>query len=299
MSSGETIVQANGLDICVETHGDPADEPMLLIMGLASQLVHWPLPLVEALVDRGFYVIRFDNRDVGRSSKVPWKGDGDFISAYLAAVQGEPVEVPYLLTDMAADAAGVLDAIEVESAHVVGASMGGMIAQMLAIEHPHRVRTLTSIMSTTGEGDVGQPSPEVLGTVLAPVPTNRADAIDAAVATRKAIASPDHYDEDHTRQVAELAYDRCWDPAGTARQLLAIAASGSRADALARLQVPTLVIHGDLDPLVAPSGGRRTAELVPGAELVLLEGMGHDLPPAYLGPIVEAITRLAARVSQP
>lgn len=173
--------------------------------------------------------------------------------------------------------------------------MGGMIVQTMAIEHPARVRTLTSIMSTTGEPEVGAPSAEAMQVLLRPTPATREKAIASGVAARQVIGSPDHFDEAEARRRVTEAYDRCWNPAGTARQLLAIVASGSRADALQALDVPTLVVHGDVDPLVTPSGGHRTAELVPGAELLVLEGMGHDLPPAYLGPIVEAITSLAAR----
>ncbi|MEO7428712.1 MAG: alpha/beta hydrolase, partial [Acidimicrobiales bacterium] len=254
--------------------------------------------LVDALVDRGFYVIRYDNRDVGLSSKFEDSHGGDFLTTFLAATQGDAVDVPYLLADMAADAVGLLDALDIVSAHVVGVSMGGMIAQTVAIEHPRRVRTLTSIMSTTGELDVGQPSPEAMGALMAPIPTNRDEAIAAGVASRKVIGSPDHFDEHHVRDLSTRAYDRCWNPAGTARHLLAIVSSGSRAEALTKLDVPTLVIHGDVDPLVRPTGGQRTAELIPSAELVMLEGMGHDLPTAFTGPIVEAITGLVARASR-
>ncbi len=297
MPIDERIAKVNGIEICFETHGDPTDEPMLLVMGLGSQLLYWPITLVDALVDRGFYVIRYDNRDVGLSTKFPNVHTGEFLTTFLAAMQGEAVDVPYRLTDMAADAVGLLDTLDIASAHVVGVSMGGMIAQTIAIEHPDRVRTLTSIMSTTGELDVGQPAPEAMSALMAPVPTTRDEAIEAGVASRKVIGSPEHFDEPFIRDLSARAYDRCWNPAGTARHLLAIAASGSRADALAELDVPTLVIHGDSDPLVRPTGGERTAALIPGAELVMLEGMGHDLPPAFIGRIVEAITALASRTA--
>jgi len=173
--------------------------------------------------------------------------------------------------------------------------MGGMIVQTMAIEHPSRVRALTSIMSTTGDLDVGMPSPEAIEVLLRPVAATRDEAIDASVRASKVIGSPDHFDEAIARERAEAAYDRCYNPAGTARQLLAIVASGSRAEGLAQIDVPTVVIHGDVDPLVTPSGGVRTAELIPRAELLMLEGMGHDLPRALLGQIVEAVTALAAR----
>jgi pimeloyl-ACP methyl ester carboxylesterase len=172
-----------------------------------------------------------------------------------------------------------------------------MIAQTMAIEHPARVRTLTSIMSTTGEAEYGTPTPEAMAILMRPVATTRDETIENSVSASKAIGSPEHFDEDVARQRAAEAYDRCFNPSGVARQLLSIVGSGSRADGLARLDVPTVVIHGDVDPLVTPSGGQRTAELIPGAELIMIEGMGHDLPPAVLGQVVEAITSLAARTN--
>ena len=291
---GEQMIEANGIELCYETFGDPSGEPLLLVMGLGAQMIAWPVELCDALVDRGFHVIRYDNRDVGRSTKIADVG-GDFMSAFAAAAQGEPVEVAYRLSDMAADAVGLLDALGIDSAHVVGASMGGMIAQAIAIEHPGHVRTLTSIMSTTGEPEVGQPTPEAMQMLLRPAPTTREEAIEASLASWKVIGGPEHFDEERVRAQAAAAYDRCFNPAGTARQLLAIVASGSRADGLRGLDVPTLVIHGAIDPLVTPSGGRRTAELVPGAELLMLPTMGHDLPLAVLPQVVDAITALAAR----
>ena len=291
---GEQMVRANGIELCCETFGDPGGEPLLLVMGLGAQMITWPIELCEALADRGFLVVRYDNRDVGRSTKFHDVG-GDFMTSFLAAAQGEPIEVPYRLSDMAADAAGLLDALGIESAHVVGASMGGMIAQTIAIEHPARVRTLTSIMSTTGEPEVGQPTPEAMEMLLRPAPTTREEAIEASLASWKVIGGSAHFDEERVRTQAAAAYDRCFNPAGTARQLLAIVASGSRADELRALTVTTLVIHGDQDPLVTPSGGERTAELVPGATLLMIPGMGHDLPLAMLPQIVDAITALAAR----
>ena len=296
---GEAIIEVNGIELCHETFGAPDGEPLLLVMGLGAQMTAWPVEVCEALVDRGFFVIRFDNRDVGRSTKLDAGTEVEFLPSYLAAVQGEPVDVPYLLSDMAADAAGLLDALGIGSAHVVGASMGGMIAQTLAIEHPERVRTLTSIMSTTGEREVGQPTAEAMQQLLRPAATSREEAIEGSVAARRVIGSPEHFDEDLVRATAEAAYDRCFHPAGMARQLLAVVASGSRAEGLRSVTAPTLVVHGEADPLVTPSGGRRTAELVPGATLLLLEGMGHDLPLAFVPQIVEAIASLAARSAAP
>lgn len=288
------IALANGIEIAYETHGDPNDEPLLLVMGLGAQLIAWPIELVEALVDRGFFVVRYDNRDVGLSTKFT-DGGSDFLTSLMRVIQDEPVEVPYLLTDMAADGMALLDHLDIESAHIVGVSMGGMIVQTMAIEHPRRVRTLTSVMSTTGDRDVGMPTAEAIMVLLRPAATSRDEAIEASVIGSKAIGSPDLFDEAIARQRAAAAYDRCYNPAGTARHLLAIVASGSRAEGLVELDVPTVVIHGDADPLVTPSGGERTAELIPGAELIMIEGMGHDLPPAVIGQLVEAVTSLAAR----
>jgi pimeloyl-ACP methyl ester carboxylesterase len=288
---------SNGIEIAYETHGDPDAEPLLLVMGLGAQLIAWPIELVEALVDRGFFVVRYDNRDVGLSTKIESPGDQDFLTSFMAAAQGEPLDVPYLLTDMAADGMGVLDHLGIDAAHVVGASMGGMIAQTMAIEHPTRVRTLTSIMSTTGEPEVGQPTPEAMQRLIAPLPGTREEAIARSVETSRVICSPVHFDEVLITKRAEEAYDRCYNPAGLARQLLGIMASGSRAEGLAQLALPTLVIHGTVDPLVTVSGGHRTAELVPGAELLELEDMGHDLPLAVVPQIVDAITKLTARAT--
>ncbi len=296
MSTDARIAQVNGIEICFQTHGHPSDEPLLLVMGLGSQLVHWPDLFVEAFVDRGFFVIRYDNRDTGLSTAFDDVPTDDFFATFASAVQGDSVDVAYRLTDMAADGIGLLDELGIAAAHVLGVSMGGMIAQTMAIEHPSRVRTLTSIMSTTGEPDVGQPTPEAMAILMSPLPDTRADAIDASVVTRRVIGSPDHFDEQSVRTVATLAYDRSWRPAGTARQLLAVVASGSRVDGLSQLEVPALVIHGDQDPLVTPTGGERTAAVIPGAELVMLEGMGHDIATSFVGPIVEAVTSLVSRV---
>lgn len=289
-----SIASVNGIEVGYETLGTPGDEPLLLVMGLGAQLIAWPRELCDALVDRGFFVIRYDNRDTGLSTKFSDVG-GDFMTAFLAAAQGEPVEAAYRLSDMAADGIALLDHLEIDSAHVVGASMGGMIAQTMAIEHPARVRTLTSIMSTTGEPEYGQPEPDAMAMLMRPAATTRAEAIDASVETSRVISGPEHFDEGEARRRATEAYDRCFNPAGIARQLLAIVGSGSRAEGLAQLNVPAVVIHGDVDPLVTPSGGQRTAELIPGAELLMVEGMGHDLPPAVHAQVVEAVTSLAAR----
>lgn len=288
---------SNGIEIEYEVYGELEDPVVLLVNGLGSQMLSWDLDFVQGLVDRGFCAIRFDNRDVGLSTKI--ETDFDAPAAILAAFSGEATEIdaPYHLIDMAGDAVSVLVDLGIAAAHVVGVSMGGMIAQTIAIAHPERVLSLTSIMSTTGDPDVGQPKPEVLGVLLTPSPTEREAYVDHSVAGSRAIGSPELFEEDRYRARAAAAYDRAFYPPGTPRQLVAVATSGSRSDALRNVTVPTLVIHGDADPLVTLSGGQRTAEVIPGAELLVLEGMGHDLPSVYWPTIIEHITQLAARSS--
>jgi pimeloyl-ACP methyl ester carboxylesterase len=264
-------------------------------MGLGAQYQEWDDDFVAALTDRGFRVVRYDNRDVGESTQIA-AGDLDVGAQLLTAFSGGAVDAPYRLSDMAADAAGLLDHLDIPAAHVVGASMGGMIAQTLAIEHPDRVLTLTSIMSTTGDPDVGAPSPDALGVLMRPPAPDRAAAIAMRVEAGRVIGSPDHFDEEKARARSGVAYDRGYHPAGVGRQMLAILSSGSRTEGLRSIDVPTLVIHGELDPLVDVSGGKRTAEAVPGAELLLIDDMGHDLPAVHWPQIVEAITQLASRV---
>ncbi len=294
MPTDATTIKANGIELCYEEFGEPGDPPLLLIMGLGAQMIAWDEEFCRGLVGRGFRVVRFDNRDVGRSSW--WESPGlDLMGNIMRAMAGQSISAPYLLSDMAADAAGLLDALDIPAAHVVGASMGGMIAQTLAIEHPDKVLTLTSIMSTTGERDVGQAAPDVLPVLMQPAPKDRDTAIQNAVSAGRLISSPDHFDEERTRERAALAYDRGFNPIGVGRQLLAILASGSRAEQLAALDVPTLVIHGRGDRLVGFSGGERTAALIPGAELLAIDDMAHDLPPAHWSQIIERITKLASR----
>jgi len=285
--------RSNDIEIEYETFGDPADPALLLVMGLGAQMISWDTELCEGFVDRGFHVIRFDNRDIGLSTKTD--ADIDIMASILAGMSGGEVESAYKLTDMAADAIAVLDDLDIAQAHVVGASMGGMIAQTLAIEHPTRVQTLTSIMSTTGDPDVGQPNPEVVPLLLQPPPGSREAAIEQKVESGRAIGSPDHFDEDRARARYTEEYDRSYYPQGVGKQLVAILASGSRTAALRTLEVDTLVVHGDVDPLVNLSGGERTAEVIPGAELLILEGMGHDLPTVFWAQVIEAITTLASR----
>ena len=288
--------RANGMEIEYQTFGDPADPTLLLVMGLGGQMILWHEEFCEALAARGHHVVRFDNRDVGLSTKLDHTGLPDVMGALSAVAQGRPIDAPYRLRDMADDAAGLLDALDLESAHVVGASMGGMIAQTLAIEHPDRALTLTSIMSTTGEPGLPQARPEAMGALLTPAPTERAAAIEHGLRLWRTIGSPGFpFDEGEVRERAALAFDRGQSPAGVARQLVAILASGSRRAALASVRAPTLVIHGAADPLIPVEAGRATAAAVPGAELLVIDGMGHDLPRALWPTFVDAIVKHAAR----
>jgi pimeloyl-ACP methyl ester carboxylesterase len=291
------FARGDGVELWYEVVGDADGVPLLLINGLGSQMVSWPPDLLAAFGDRGFKVICFDNRDTGLSTKFD---DGEpVLPRIFAAFKGEPVDIPYFLRDMAGDAVTVLDAVGERSAHVVGQSMGGMIAQQLAIDHPQQVRSLTSIMSTTGDPDAGQSQPGVVKVLYEPAPTEREANVEHAVEVSRTIGSPSDFDEAWARRKAQLQFDRGLSPQGTGRQMLAVGASGSRSEALSNLDVPALVIHGDVDPLIDVSGGRRTAEVISGAELLVLAGMGHDLPPSQWPSIVEAITRLAAAAPDP
>ena len=287
---------SNGIEIEYETFGDAGDPPLLLVMGLGAQMISWDDEFCESLVDRGFFVIRFDNRDVGLSTKVD-VGDLDVDDRdHEGHRRWRRRAAPYLLADMADDAVGLLDHLGIDRAHIVGASMGGMIAQTIAIDHPERVLSLTSIMSTTGDPDVGQPNPEVAAAAA------RGRARPSARPT-----SPTPCAAAAHRQPRALRRGRAPPPRpagpstaastrpGMGHQLLAILSSPSRSDGLRHLDINTLVIHGDVDPLVNVSGGERTAEVIPGAELLILEGMGHDLPAYYWPQVIEAITSLASR----
>jgi pimeloyl-ACP methyl ester carboxylesterase len=279
---------SNGLEIEYETFGDPSDPCLLLVMGLGAQMIAWDDAFCAALAAGGRFVVRYDNRDVGLSTYVD--DDVDMAALMQHVLAGGPrPDVPYLLSDMADDGMGVLDHLGVEKAHIVGASMGGMIVQTMAIEHPDRVLTMTSIMSTTGEREVGQAAPEAMAVLLTPPPAERDAFLDHSARTTQVIASKRYFDEAASRERAARAFDRAFHPAGTGRQLAAIMASGSRADALREVRTPTLVIHGRDDTLIAPSGGFRTAELIPGANLLFLHDMGHDLPEPLWPVVVDAI----------
>ncbi|MER6461375.1 alpha/beta fold hydrolase [Streptomyces sp. NPDC001288] len=280
-----------GVSLAYEAFGDPGDPPVLLVMGFGAQMIAWHEDFCRALAERGRYVIRYDNRDSGLSTK--FDGHPVDIGRFVAAVTSGDLAaalamVPYGLTDMAEDGLGLLTALGIERAHVVGASMGGMIAQTMAIARPERVLTLTSMMSSTGESEYGQATPEAQAALLSPKPRDREGYI-AASERDLAWASKRYGDPAALRELAADSYDRAYYPAGVGRQLGAMILGGSRADALRKLQVPTLVIHGLDDTLIDVSGGRRTADLVPGAELLLVPDMGHDRPRELWPEIIGAL----------
>lgn len=278
-----------GIEIAYQRAGKPDAPPVLLIIGIAAQYIHWPDAFCNALLDGGLQVIRFDNRDSGHSTHMTNAPPPNLP----AALAGDLSTVSYTLSDMAGDAVGLLDALGFDQAHVVGASMGGQIAQTMAIEYPDRVRSLTSMTSTTGNISVGQPSPEALREVFAgPSAVTRDEVIQRMLRAMRAVGSPGFPgDANEIALRAGRAYDRCHDPTGAARQAIATIASGDRTERLRQLEVPTLVIHGLADQMCDVSGGRATAAAIRGAELVLIEGMGHDLAPGLR-------SRLAARITE-
>ena len=289
----EEVARVNGMEIAYERMGDPSNPPLLLVMGLGMQLIHWDLELCEMLVDRGFHVIRFDNRDVGHSTKIAAP-----VPDVRRAMLGLHVDAPYLLGDMADDAAGLLDHLGIQAAHVVGASMGGMIGQTLAIKHPERVLSLTSIMSTTGQRSVGRPKLRVWSVLVRRAPRQKQGFIDHFVRVFKMIGSRGFaFDEARIRELASATYERDHDAAGTGRQLAAILASGDRTAQLHSVRVPTTVIHGRDDPLVPFRGGRATAEAIPDARLIAIPGMGHDLPREVWPQVVDAVAETAERAT--
>ncbi len=286
-------VHVNGIDIEYVTDGDSSDPPLLLVMGLGAQLIAWPEGFVDELRRRGFYLIRFDNRDSGLSTK--FEGLPDMAALFTGT---DLSSASYRIEDMADDAAALLGALDIAKAHVVGASMGGMITQALVINHPELFLSATSIMSTTGDRAVGAPTGEAMTALLRPVATNREEAIQASVEGSLVIGSPAYPTEERLlRTRAGRAYDRSYCPEGTARQLGAILGSPDRTDGLRGVRLPFLVVHGEADPLVTPSGGDATAAAVPGAKLLTIPGMGHDLPEALWDTVIDAIvanTELAA-----
>ncbi len=291
----EQTAKVNGIEIAFETFGDESDPPLLLVMGLATQMIGWPEELCEMFVSRGFRVIRFDNRDVGHSTHLR----GGAKPKVLRAMAGITRNPPYTLEDMADDAFGLLDHLGIEAAHVVGASMGGMIAQTMAIRRPERVLSLTSIMSTTGNRRAGLPRLRALGVLLRRAPRDREAFAEYMVRTYRIIGSPGFdRDDDWVRDLGRRSYDRGVDRGGPARQIVAIQASGDRTRSLAGVEAPSVVIHGKEDPLIPVRAGRATARAIPGAELIEIEGMGHDLPHELWPRIVDAVSRNAERAGR-
>jgi pimeloyl-ACP methyl ester carboxylesterase len=291
----ERVAPANGIELVYQEMGDPDGEPLLLVMGLATQMIAWDEAFCAMLAERGFRVVRFDNRDIGRSTKLTAAG----VPRRVDLMVGRRASAPYLLSDMAADTIGLMDHLGIESAHVAGASMGGMIAQTLAIEQPERLRSLVSMLSNTGSRWTGMPSRKAMAVLLGRPPRGRDSAIEQAVKTFKVIGSPGYpFEEERVRQIAGRSYDRGHSAAGVLRQLHAITASGDRTQALRSVRAPTLVIHGNRDPLVRPAGGRATARAIPNARLKLVDGMGHDLPRQLWPVFVEEIATNAARAGK-
>jgi len=272
-------VTANKISIEYETLGNPSLPPILLIIGLGAQLIYWDEEFCTQLAQGGLYVIRFDNRDAGLSTKFDEGGVPDVMDIIRKLMSGQKVTPPYTIEDMAADAVGLLDALKIDKAHICGMSMGGMIAQSLAIHYPQRVLSLTSIYSTTGNPHLPQPKPEVMGLLLTPPPQEREPFIQFQLNLFRALTGPRFgFDEKWVRNLMAREYDRAFYPQGSARQLVAILTQKNRKTALQGVRVPTLIIHGDADPLVSVEAGRDTAKAVPGAELKIIEGLGHDLP---------------------
>jgi pimeloyl-ACP methyl ester carboxylesterase len=286
--------QVNGLELAYDSFGDPAGTPLLLVMGLSYQMIEWDDAVCQMIADRGFWVTRFDNRDVGLSTKLDHLGIPDLLGAMTGTAAP-----PYTLDDMAGDAVALLDVLGVSAAHIVGVSMGGMIAQLIAINHPERVLSLTSIMSTVGGPNVVQAQPEVIAALLVPPGPTRQERVEHSLAVRRLINGAGvPFDEDRARRKAERAVDRCFHPDGGLRQIVAILAAPDRAPGLGRLTIPTLVIHGEEDPLVPPDNGRQTAAALPNARLIMIPDMGHNLPERVWPDVVDAIVALAGSAAR-
>jgi pimeloyl-ACP methyl ester carboxylesterase len=291
----EQLCTVNGVELCYETFGDPSDPTALLVMGLATQMVGWPDAFCEELAGRGFHVVRFDNRDIGRSQKMDFP-----VPTLRQLLLRDKKAAHYTLEDMADDGFALLDRLGIERAHVVGVSMGGMIAQTMAARRPDRVLSLASMLSNTGARWSGQPLPTLYPLLLSRPPRDRAGYVQHGINLFHKIGSPGFpRDDEQLREIAERSYDRGLNPAGSLRQLAAIVASGDRTPLLRTITVPTVVIHGTKDRLVPVSGGRATAKAIPGARLVLIEGMGHDLPRGAWPRMLDAIEENAARAGEP
>lgn len=291
-------VDSNGIQIEYETFGRPDSPALLLIIGLAGQLIDWDEALCKQIAQRGHYVIRFDNRDAGLSTKKDGAGVPDIMKTIEALIKGEPVNPPYTIEDMADDAVGLLDALAIEKAHICGMSMGGMIAQTIALNYPERVLSLISIYSRTGDPEEPQPKPEAMGVLLTPPPVDRKAYIEFGINLFNTISGPGFpYDQEWLRDHVAKEYDRSFCPEGAARQLVAILAQKNRKPALSSISTPTLVIHGTDDPLIKVECGKNTAAAIQGAKLMIIDGMGHDLPHGGAWPqIVDAIVEHTIKV---
>lgn len=292
-------VKSNGIHLEYESFGPEDRETVLLIMGLGAQLTMWPVELCEELVSRGYRVIRYDNRDVGLSHKFDDLGMPDMAAIFGALMAGKTATAPYALDEMAKDAVGLLDALGIRQAHIAGASMGGMIAQLVAANHPERALSLTSIMSTTGNPALPQGKPEAMAVLMTPAPEGDIPAaIERGMLAWNTIGSPGYRTDEATlRQWVTRDVNRSLYPVGVARQMAAIVANGDRREKLKKLKLPTVVLHGADDPLVPVEGGKDTAENIPGAELRVVPGMGHDFPLALVATFADAIEAAAKRAS--
>ncbi|MDV6330100.1 alpha/beta hydrolase [Asticcacaulis sp. 201] len=292
-----TTVKANGINLAYDGFGKDEDAPLLLIAGLGTQRIRWTTPFCEELAAKGYRVIRFDNRDTGGSTHFRHCPPLDFGALAASLMAGKRPEVPYTLHDMAADAIGLLDALAIDRAHVVGRSMGGMIAQIMASEYPDRVLSLTSIMSSTGNPALPQAAPDAMAMMMRPAPdpvTDEAGFLSHSLAFARRIAGTGQPFDDAAHRILVLEeVSRAYDPGGTGRQIGAMAVTGDRRPRLTTVTAPTLVIHGAEDPLFPPACGQDTAAAMPNAELLVIDGMGHDLPPALYRQVVEAIDRTA------
>lgn len=289
-----SIARSNGIEIAYETFGDPSEPPLVLIMGLGYQMVFWDKEFCIQLSRQGYQVIRFDNRDVGLSTWLDNAGVPDIVTMKQLMAQRKTAQAPYSLSDMADDVAGFLDALNMESAHIVGRSMGGMIGQMMAINHPERLKTLTSIMSSTSDPNLPPPKQEVLSILLEPEPTDIEGFVEHTIRIWHLLnGSVFPIDEALVREWARESYKRGLNPDGAARHFAAIIATGSRKEALKSINVPTLVIHGDSDPFVPVECGKDTAEAIPGARFIIIKDMGHTLPQAVYPQVIDAISHHA------
>ncbi|MDA1100758.1 MAG: alpha/beta hydrolase [Proteobacteria bacterium] len=296
-----TAISANGITLEYETHGRAGNPAIVLVRGLGSQLIHWPMALMERLVTAGFFVVTFDNRDAGLSSKFEAAGAINIPDLMARAAAGTPLDVPYHLEDMAADVIALMDGLGIEKAHVAGISMGGMVAQILAARHGARLRSMTSIMSHSGNPDLPSGTPEAMAALMrtGTDPNDREANINAAFEASKVLAGPGYTTSDaDRRRLAEQAYDRCYCPDGRTRQRAAVVASGNRVKLLRTITIPCQVIHGVDDPLLNIAGGEDTAANIPGAEFHAIVGMGHETPAALAANLAQLIGDFANRIDQ-